>query len=126
MNRYSLTIIMIFIILGCNVSDHRGEKLTKEQIIEKATEFAISEEEYPMKGVEILYDPDNTKWKEHFKQVLLEQPRFSSLNNYVHKELEGKEYKAVCFTNPKEKLAGSLWVFIDIYTGSVILFAPNM
>lgn len=122
----SLALCLIFVLLGCHENNsNNGDVLTKEQIITKAKEAAILYDDYPMEGTVILYDTHSTEWKKQFKQKALEQPNFSSINERMHKELEGKNYQAVCISNPDWLLAGSVWVYIDKSSGEVIQFLPN-
>ncbi len=89
----------------------------REQVIKIAHRF-LAEKRFEISDKNILLDETNSKWKEFSSDE-----KFMSDNKETLKRLVGKDYWAVNFY-PKDKLmlGGEAWVFIDKYSGDVILF----
>jgi hypothetical protein len=109
----------------------QSDKLTKERI----TRVAISKAQelgYKTEDMDITYDEDNQKIKEHLKRSGVStynegtktwEKDSPTAPEQEYPELKDKDYQAVYF-GPKEAgiKGGDLWVFIDKNTGEVIKY----
>lgn len=108
-----------------------SDKLTKEQII-RITISKAQELGYNTEDMDIIYDEDNQKIKEHLKRSGVStynketkawEKDSPTTPEQEYPELKEKDYQAVYF-GPKGVgiKGGDLWVFIDRNTGEAIKY----
>ena len=108
----------------------QSNKLTKEEIIK----IAISKAKqlgYKTEDMNIIYDDDNKKIKEHLKRGGVStynedtktwEKDLPTTPEQEYPGLKDKDYQSVYFGPKTIAKGGDLWVFIDKNTGEVIKF----
>ncbi len=119
---------LVLILSFASLVFSQNKELTKEQIIK----IAISKSEeigYNSEEMDIVYDENNKKIKEHLMNVGVtiyneETKKWDEvLPTTPEKEypaLAGKNYQSVYFGPKEMQKGGDLWIFIDRDTGEVI------
>ncbi len=94
--------------------------LTKQQIINIATEKAKAEE-VTLDIREVHYDMGNKAWARKLTEIEQDSPDYAKGRNYF-KILDNYDYQAVLFAIRPDinVLGGDFWVFVDKTTGNVI------
>ncbi len=109
-------------------------KLTKGQVLQTAINKA-KELGYKAEDMNIVYDEDNKKIKDHLKRsgvstynkkIKTWEKDLPTTPEQEYPELKDKDYQSVYF-GPKEvgTRGGGLWVFVDKNTGDVIRYIGN-
>ncbi len=109
----------------------QSNRLTKEQIIQIAINKA-KELEYKTEDMDIVYDEDNKRIKEHLQRSGVStynektktwEKDLPTTPEQEYPELKDRDYQSVYFGPKGEGIkGGDLWVFVDKNTGQVIKY----